>query len=86
MLESTVHMPDCTVTIIKNYCPCLIVLFIFLIVLFMSHEKCNRRWLKKKKKTENANNLDMDAQTKPTLYFGTRSYRFAFGRGYIYLV
>ena len=50
MLESTVHMLDCTVTIIKNYCPCLIVLFICLIVLFMSHEQCNRRWFKKKKK------------------------------------
>ena len=34
------------------------VLFICLIALFMSHEQCNRHWLKKKKKIENTNNLD----------------------------
>ena len=33
----------------------------------MFHEQCNRRWLKKKKKAENANAGDVDAQTKRTL-------------------
>ena len=42
-------------------------LFICLIALFMSHEQCNRRWVKKKKKTESANVGDVDMQTKWTL-------------------